>query len=528
MKEEASNRLLAEDERIHDRLGIVPSSWIATTLGEVFRWGSGGTPKRTISEYYGGGIPWAIIGDLNDGLINDTANTITKLGLESSSARLVPVGSVLLAMYGSIGKLGIAGTALATNQAIAFAQTGMVFNKYLFWYLRASRNELITLGKGDTQSNISQTVIKKFPFLLAPLPEQRRIVAEIEKQLRRLDASVAALERVRANLRRYRASVLKTACEGRLVPTEAELAHAENRDYEPAVRLLQRILAERRARWKSQPKRRRKYNAPVPPDTSTLPKLPEGWSRTSLSSIGEVRLGRQRSPKRAKGPNMRRYLRAANVTWDGLDLSDVKEMDFSPKEFDVYQLVLGDILMAEASGSADEVGKPAIWNGEIDACCFQNTLIRVRPSSEIGPYVYYHLLSDARSGALGRAARGVGIHHLGAQRAESWVITLPPLAEQHRIVAEVERRLSVVQQAEAVVGASLKRAGRLRQSILKRAFSGKLVPQDPNDEPASALLERIRAERAVAELPAKAQRKPRRRRSKPAPARQLGFSQEPP
>ena len=293
MKEQRS-RLVAADERIRDRLGSMPSSWVATTLGEVFQWRSGGTPRRSVLEYYGGNIPWAIIGDLNDGPLNNTANTITEVGLKSSSARLVPVGSVLLAMYGSIGKLGIAGTAVATNQAIAFTQSGMVFNKYLFWYLRASRNELITLGKGDTQSNISQTVIKKFPFLLAPLPEQHRIVAEIEKQLTRLDVSVAALERVRANLKRYRGSVLKTACEGRLVPTEAELARAENRDYEPADRLLQRILAERRARWHSQPKRRRKYKDPARPDTSTLPDLPEGWVWATWSQLARLRYRRPR------------------------------------------------------------------------------------------------------------------------------------------------------------------------------------------------------------------------------------------
>ena len=216
----------------------------------------------------------------------------------------------------------------------------------------------------------------------------------------------------------------------------------------------------------------------------------------NLEAISEVQLGRQRSPKRATGPNMRPYLRAANVTWNGLNLSDVKEMDFNPSEFEIYRLEPRDILLGEASGSPDEVGKPAIWDGQIENCCFQNTLIRVRAYREIIHYLFYHLLSDARSGALRRAARGVGIHHLGAERAASWAVPLPPLAEQRRIVAEVERRLSVVQQAEATVEASLERAERLRQSILKQASSGRLVPpRNPGDEPASALLERIRAER---------------------------------
>ena len=349
---------------------------------------------------------------------------------------------------------------------------------------------------------------------LPPLPEQRRIVAEIEKHFTRLDASVAALKRVQANLKRYRASVLKSACEGKLVPTEAELARSEGRDYEPADRLLEHILTERRAQWESQEKRRGKYKEPIAPDTSDLPELPEGWVWAVLGLMGEVRLGRQRSPKRATGPHMRPYLRAGNITWDGLDLSDIKEMDFSPREYETYRLRSGDILLAEASGSADEVGKPAVWAGEIDGCCFQNTLIRVRVCPDVVPYLHCHLLSDARSGALGRAARGVGIHHLGAQRAESWMVALPPLAEQRRIVAEVERRLSVIQRTEAAVEANLTRAERLRQSILKQAFSGKLVPQDPSDEPASVLLERIRAERDAAQAAAKSSRKPRRRRSK--------------
>ena len=104
-------------------------------------------------------------------------------------------------------------------------------------------------------------------------------------------------------------------------------------------------------------------------------------------------------------------------------------------------------------------------------------------------------------------------------------VAVPPLAEQRRIVAEVERRLSVIQQAEATVAASLQRAERLRQSILKQAFSGQLVPQDPNDEPAAVLLARIQAQRAAAETAAKARRKPRRRRARPAAAKQLSLAE---
>jgi type I restriction enzyme S subunit len=345
------------------------------------------------------------------------------------------------------------------------------------------------------QLRVPARFIDEAPLLLPPLSEQRRIVPEIEKHFTRLDAAAASLQRARANLKRYRASVLRAACEGRLVPTEAELARQEGRKYEPASELLKRVLKERRVRWEAQRGRRGKYQEPQSPDTVNLAQLPDGWTWVKLNTIADVRLGRQRSPKRAVGPNLRPYLRAANVRWNGLDLSDVKSMDFNPNELEIYRLLPGDILLAEASGSADEVGKPAIWNDEIVDCCFQNTLIRVRPLVRPVSFLYYHLLGDALSGRLGRAARGVGIHHLGAERADSWEVALPPLAEQQRIVAEVERHLSVIEAAENVVRANLKRAERLRQAILQRAFQGKLVPQDPTDEPASALLERIRAER---------------------------------
>src|SRR4030042_2271975 len=155
----------------------LPKGWAESTLGEIADWGSGGTPKSTEPKYYNGGIPWLIIGDLNDGEIFSSEKTISQLGLDHSSAKIVPIDSILCAMYGSIGKLGIAKISCATNQAIAFTQKihGGIPNKFIFYYLYSIKNYLLDIGKGGTQANISQTVLKQVPIRLPPLPEQQRI-----------------------------------------------------------------------------------------------------------------------------------------------------------------------------------------------------------------------------------------------------------------------------------------------------------------------------------------------------------------
>ena len=504
----------------------LPDGWVMATLGDLcLKPQYGWTTKATASR---GKAKLLRTTDLSRGRVEwDTVPYCAEEPKELTKY-LLEEGDIVISRAGSVGLSALIGScpeAVFASYLIRFRRIGGIYEKYLYRFLQSPEywEQVSQQTVGIALQNVNAKKLAGVSVPFPPLAEQHRIVAEIEKQFTRLDSSVTALKRVQANLKRYRASVLKVACEGELVPTEAELARAEGREYEPADHLLERILVERRARWETQENRRGKYKEPIAPDMSGLPEEPEGWTWASLAQIGEVRLGRQRSPKRAQGPHMRPYLRAANVTWDGLDLSDVKEMDFTPREQEIYRLRRGDILLAEASGSADEVGKPAIWDEQIDGCCFQNTLIRVRAFPEVVPYLYHHLLSDARTGALGRAARGVGIHHLGAQRAEAWMFALPPLDEQRRIVAEVERRLPVIQQTEASVEVNLARAERLRQSILKQAFSGKLVPQDPNDEPASKLLERIRVEREAAQAVAKPKSRPKRRRAKSSSESQLGL-----
>ena len=227
------------------------------------------------------------------------------------------------------------------------------------------------------------------------------------------------------------------------------------------------------------------------------------WKRLPLSEIAEVRLGRQRSPKRAVGPNMRPYMRAANVTWQGISLHDVKEMDFTPEEFATYALRRGDVLLSEASGSASEVGKPAIWNDEVQDCCFQNTLIRVRAPKPLVPFLHLHFYKDALSGAFARAARGVAIHHLGARALSHCEIQLPPGDEQRQSVETVSSCFTRLDDATALLERVRTNLKRYRSSILKAAIEGRLVRTEAelaradgrDSEPAAVLLDRILAER---------------------------------
>ncbi|WP_428278132.1 restriction endonuclease subunit S [Candidatus Palauibacter sp.] len=500
---------------------LLPPGWISTTLGECFDWGSGGTPRKSVADFYDGGIPWAVIGDLNDGIVDGTRSSISQAGLDNSSAKWIAPGSVLLAMYGSIGKLGIASGPLTTNQAIAHTHPGPVPTRYLFWYLRRIREDLTSQGKGGTQQNISQTVIKAFPFPLAPLPEQHRIVVRIESLFARLDDGVAALKRAEANLKHYRASVLKAAVEGRLT----EQWRKENPSEENGEELLGRILAERRRRWdeeqlaKFEAKGRKppqnwkaKYNEPLEPDTGSLPELPDGWCWSTVDQLASVTGGLTKNPARSGLPIRYPYLRVANVYADEFRLDDVRTIGVSESELDRVVLRPGDLLIVEGNGSAEQIGRVAQWQGDLEPCCHQNHLIKVRcaPSASRSRWMLLWLLSlGGRRAVLEKASSTSGLYTLSLSKVRALPVPLAPIREQVRAIRLADSLCDTSRDVRDQVEAKMViRASALRQSILKRAFDGRLVPQDPNDESASALLERIRAERD-------AEKQKRRRASNP-------------
>ena len=387
-------------------------------------------------------------------------------------------------------------------------------DRLIFYFVQADEfvSRLNPLQRGTSYPAVRDDDVRAQPIPLPPVAEQHRIVAEIEKHFTRLDAAVAALKRAQANLKRYRAGVLKAACEGKLVPTEAELARAEGRDYQPAGRLLERILAERRARWQSGEKRRRKYNEPAAPDTSNLPELPEGWAWVTVEQaiLGTPQNGIYKA-KTQYGDGVP-ILRIDDFQDFFLrERENLQRLRLSSYEQDVYGLSTHELIINRVN-SPSHLGKCLVVPDSILPAVFESNMIRIRPNRFVDAFFVAHYLRsiDGRPRLTANAKWAVNQASINQRDICETCVPLPPLAEQLRIVAEVERRLSVIQQAEAAVEASLKRAGRLRQSILKLAFSGRLVPQDPNDEPASILLERIRARwlPAIAGQPADAGRLP--------------------
>ena len=379
-----------------------------------------------------------------------------------------------------------------------------VFSTFLVYWLKTI--DFGTITHATTLPSLPLTRVRSIPFPLPPVAEQHRMVEEIEKQFTRLDAAVEALRAAQVKLKRYRASVLNAAVTGRLVPTEAALARTEGRDYEPASVLLERIQCERQAKQERGKPQRKRFE-PAPVDTSSLPKLPEGWAWTILGILA-ARGEYGTSLKCDYDGEGLPIVRIPNIASGELSLSDLKYT----KEFIAISendaLAQGDILVCRTNGSLDLVGKAVVVRSKLSSRIgFASYLLRFRLVHGTMPEWAQSYLSssDGRQFIEGRAASSAGQNNISLTALNSMPFPLPPLAEQHRIVAEAESRLSIVQQAEAAVKTNLKRAERLRQAILKRAFEGRLVPQDPDNEPAAVLLERIKTEKATV-----AQQRPRR------------------
>jgi len=382
-----------------------------------------------------------------------------------------------------------------------------------FLHTEEYRNQASERAKGTNINNLRREHITSVRIRLAPLAEQTRIADRIDELFTDLAAGVAALERVKRNLSRYRAAVLHAAVTGRL--TEAWRKQHGPPD-EPGPKLLERILAERRRQWEQRtrakyerdgrplPKNwRDRYPEPAPPkppaDGPPLPELPEGWCWASFDQCADVQGGLQKSPSRAPVKSHYPYLRVANVLRGRLDLAELHRFELEPDELEKLRLEPGDLLIVEGNGSVSEIGRSALWQGEVEDCVHQNHIIRCRFAYGILPkYADTYVNSPLGTKYMrGVASSTSGLHTLSVGKVRSIDFPLPPSSEQSAIVEAVNEKRSQIDGLEAEIERGLARASRLRQAILKAAFEGRLVPQDPADEPASVLLERIRAEAAA-------------------------------
>ena len=531
-----TDAVAVEDAGVYE----LPNRWALATISELIGQGGifiDGDWVESKDQDPSGDVRLIQLADVGDGVyLHKSSRFLTaKKSRELKCTYLVP-GDVLIArMPDPLGRACIYPgdpRPSVTAVDVCIVRTGVngPDHHWLAWFVNSPefRDNVALLQSGSTRKRISRKNLATIALPVPPLAEQRRIVAEMEKQFTRLDASVAALKRVQANLKRYRASVLKAACEGKLVPTEAELARSEGSDYEPADQLLERILSERQARRESQEKRGRKYKEPVAPDTSNLPGLAEGWAWATVDALLIEPLSNGRSVKTVPGGFP--VLRLTALRQGQIDQSEFKNGAWAAQEAERFLIREGDFFVSRGNGSIKLVGTGGLVGPVQTPVAYPDTLIRFRLHPEVAITFFAHLWNSSmiREQLESMARTTAGIYKVNQQDLSLCRIPLPPLSEQRRIVAEVERRLPVAQKAEATVEANLTRAERLRQSILKQAFSGKLVPQDPTDEPASILLERIRAEREAAQVAAKPHRRSGRRRARSSPEMQLVFQEDTP
>lgn len=418
---------------------------------------------------------------------------------------------------------------LRPNSAIA--------NKWLAYYIsqpdfrRVARHNMTgTAG----QLRVPSSWLSSAGLPIAPRAEQTRIVEKLEELLSDLDAGVAELKAAQRKLAQYRQSLLKAAVEGALTAdwraarstsSRRKPGSSRSRDEQPPKRdpglrrddegketgaeLLQRILSERRTRWeqkqlakfaeqgKTPPKGwKDKYPEPVAPDLTDLPSLPEGWVWASLEQLTSIQGGIQKQPSRAPVENCCPFLRVANVARGQLKLDEVHEIEVFHGELERFALKKGDLLVVEGNGSINEIGRCAVWDGSIDNAVHQNHLIRARPIISKSEFIEAWLNSHGGIQKMtSLAATTSGLYTLSVGKISKIPVPLPPLSEQEATMEILAVLISECDEQLAATGNLHKKAFAQRKNILKAAFSGQLVPQDPNDEPASVLLARIRAQR---------------------------------
>lgn len=403
----------------------IPDSWEWVRLGELGEWCSGATPSRQHPEYFGGNIPWLKTGDLNDGYIKKVPESITNEGFQHSSTKINPIGSVLIAMYGAtIGRLGILQIPATTNQACCACELFYgTYNKYLFYFLLANRKNFIKQGAGGAQPNISKAKIIDTTIPLPPMEEQHRIVAKIEELLPDIDAYDKAQTELRTIEQRFpddmKKSLLQYAIEGKLVPQRKEEGTAKD--------LLAKIRAEKVQLIKE---KKIKKTKPLPEITDEEKPfdIPESWEWVRIGELFSLQAGKNIKATYIYHEQTESYVYPC---YGGNGVRGFVEFFNSEGDFPIIGrqgALCGNINRAKGKFYATEHA--------VLTTTFANT--------DVSWACYFLKALNLNQYATATAQPGLAV-----SKINQVLIPLPPLAEQHRIVAKLEELLPLCQQLAA-------------------------------------------------------------------------------
>jgi len=492
----------------------VPPGWCVATIMDIATTSGGGTPPKADAAYWAGGeLPWVSPKDMKRFLVNGSEDAVTAKALERLT--LVPTHSVLVVVRSGILSrtlpVSINVVPVTINQDMrAFVPSRSVEPRYVAWQLIANERAILDrcAKDGTTVASIEGPALASHPFAVAPAAEQTRIVDKLEELLSDLDAGVAELKAAQKKLAQYRQSLLKAAVEGQL--TEAWRAQ-NGEPEESGAQLLARILRERRARWeakqfakfKAQRKAplngwQEKYPEPAAVDVTGLPNLPRGWVWASADQLtAESSYGT--SVKCSYESDGTPVLRIPNIARRELDFGDIKFANEPLQLAETEYLAQGDVLVVRTNGSIGLVGRAAAIDTPLNgAFYFASYLLRLRLAVNTGLPIWVSAFLGSSAGRAWiekRAASSAGQHNISLSTLLTLPVPLPPMVEQHEALAALRVALEAAAGSESDASTALRQSAAQRKNILRAAFSGQLVPQDPNDEPASVLLERIRAER---------------------------------
>lgn len=468
----------------------LPKGWVGVPLNKIVdKIVGGGTPSKSVPSYYQGNIPWMTVKDMNKLYLTDTVDHITQEAVENSSTNIIPAGTPIIATRMSLGKIVRASFDSAINQDLKALFVNRELNDYYFeyWY-RSQGMKIQSLGTGTTVKGVRLEVINALEFPLAPLAEQKRIVAKLDEVLAQVDTIKARLDRIPAILKRFRQSVLAAAVSGKLTEEWRQLNQYQS----------------------SPPKiGKEKYKTDLFDSTfKSLPELPAEWLVVPAAHILEYITSGSRGWADYYSSSGALFLRMSNVRYDTtkLDLSDLQYVNLPENVEGKRSLVKENDLVISITA---DVGRVARIDRVIEEAYVNQHLALVRPTSHINSEFLAKCIASANIGikqvqALKRGATKAG---LGLDDIRSMAIPLPPKEEQTEIVRLVDQYFAFADTIEAQVKKAQARVDNLTQSILAKAFRGELVAQDANDEPAEKLLERIAQARKEAEALAKVAKK---------------------